>query len=191
MFFRSVGIDVLQGLALSPNDGTHAGQTGGRYNSPGSAPVCYLAASETLASLEVEQQALMLGISAPRAVRLLYSVSVRDAVVLDVTNPLVVNHLALPPAQLKTPTRQWQRLNALKLSCATQKLGDLVWKLRPDIHGSLYPAGLAGLLNKKLPLLKNLMLFMDSTAPHHPRGNPISLTVHDPTGICAALGLPL
>src|SRR5687767_7677712 len=63
LFFRSVNYHYVMRPGAAPVlDGAYASVRGGRLNPPGS-PTCYLAATQTGATFEVEQRELLLGLS--------------------------------------------------------------------------------------------------------------------------------
>ena len=64
-FYRSVELQLVATLGVHPLNGAHAGTAGGRYHRQGSAPICYLAGTQTLATFECEHEAMVLRL--PRA----------------------------------------------------------------------------------------------------------------------------
>lgn len=187
-FYRSVDTYALRDYAVDPLDGSHAGRTGGRYNRPGSAPVAYLAGSMTLAAAECEQVAMVLGLATSRGnPRLTLTVAVEGALVIDLTNPVVLAQLGLRAGDLLAPTPVWQQHNRAGLATVPQQLGEAIRASRPDVDGIRYPSWFGALVAGRLPRLDNLMLFMDPDRPSEPRRPAVTVEVVDPRGFVSLL----
>lgn len=99
VFYRDVTIRILlPPRSVHPNDGTHSGNTGGRYNSPQNLagaplPTTYFSSSRTLGAIETEQANLIATLGQlPEKPRCTYAVVVRNAELIDLRQPLVQNH---------------------------------------------------------------------------------------------------
>jgi RES domain-containing protein len=180
--YRSVSLTVVANLGVHPLDGNHSGQIGGRYNRPGAPPTCYFAGTQTLATFECEQEALVMRIpGSPLDPRIAFAVTVAGARVLDLTQMIVLAGLGVAHADLVRPTAHWQHMNRRGLFDVTQQIGDAA-RIRPDVDGLLVPSWLASLLPPNLlPRTTNLVLFMDPRDPRKPRRAGVTLEIHDPT----------
>jgi len=178
-WYRSVDLAVVVNLGVHVLDGTHTGTTGGRFNSPGSKPTCYLAGTQTLAAFECEQAAMILGLTKPRSPRVTFAISVSGAQVLDLTKALVLAPFGLTYADLTLPSSHWQHLNHTGVSAPVQALGEAA-RVRKDCDGLLVPSWLCSLLPPgTLPRPNNLVLFMDPAHPTQLRNTGRSITIHD------------
>jgi RES domain-containing protein len=183
LFYRSVDLVVAANLGIHVLDGSHAGRTGGRYNSPLSPPTNYLAGTQTLAAFECEQRALILNHPAPRSPRVSFAVTVLGAQVLDLTSALVLAGFGLSQAHLTQPASHWQFTNSTGAKAPTQVLGDAA-RVRADCDGVLAPSWLCSLLPAgTLRQPNNLVLFMDPNHPTRHRNSAVSMTIYDPTGL--------
>jgi len=182
-FYRSVDLRVVAILGTDVLSGAHAGKTGGRFNEPGSPPTSYFAGSQTLASLECEQDLLLLAIPPPTNPRLVVAMVVKDLNILDLTNSLVLAHLSIHRNELLIPTNQWRFLNDSGLTSVPQMLGNAA-RAREEIDGILAPSWFESLLGpSELPRMQNLILFMDPKEDSKHRNPAVSLQVNDPDGL--------
>src|SRR5262245_30424376 len=127
-YYRSVSIDALitykSATFLS---GEHAGLSGGRFNSPGREPILYVSGSQTLASLESEQDALAMGVHGVfPAPRIVGAVSVTGAQVLNLTNIVILNALGITHAQLAQPATLRTAANSAGAPSLSQVIGDAI-----------------------------------------------------------------
>jgi RES domain-containing protein len=182
-FYRSADLVVVANLGVNVLDGSHAGRTGGRYNSPGSPPTDYFAGTQTLAAFECEQQTMVLNLPAPRNPRVTFAVAVDGAHVLDLTSALVLAGFGLTQADLVQPTTHWKFINQTGATAPTQILGDAA-RRRADCDGLLAPSWLCSILpTGTLRQPNNLVLFMDPNAPSRPRSPSVSMEIYDPTDL--------
>ncbi len=182
-YYRSVDLAVPAQLGVHILDGAHAGRRGGRFNSPGNGPTCYLAGTQTLAAFECEQEAMILGLPTPRNPRVTFAATVSGVQVLDLTNALVLAAFGLVFSDLTQPSSHWQHLNRSGTSAPTQVLADAA-RARPDCDGLLVPSWLCSLLpHGTLPRPCNLVLFMDPAQSARLRTSSATITVFDPTGL--------
>jgi RES domain-containing protein len=183
--YRSVDLVVLANHGVHVLDGAHSRQTGGRFNSPNSEPICYLAGSMTLASFEVEQDALALGLMSARPNPRVVLAVVVDAMILDLTNPVILAHLGLVQADIMQPSHVWRTLNAGGQLAPAQLIGDAA-RQRSDMDGIRYPSwlnscGLGNILPS--PATANVALFMDRNRPDCPRNANVAVSIVDPSGL--------
>lgn len=177
-------------MLLRNDNGSHAGITGGRYNSPGSDPITYFAGSATLAVLEVEQEQMAVGLNLfPAPPRLTYAIHVQGPQVLDLTNTAIRLQLGVSENDLLLPRPQRKQLNRQGVLDIPQMIGEAVRQNRQDIDGILYPAMFASVLSNAIPRLENLVLFMDPNNTAQPRGRNVQVAIHDPDTIFAKLGI--
>ncbi|MGA2451253.1 MAG: RES family NAD+ phosphorylase [Polyangiaceae bacterium] len=182
-FYRSVSLKVIINIGAHPLDGAHAGASGGRYHRAGGAPICYLAGTQTLATFECEHEAMVLHLpSKPLDPRITFAVTVDNARILDLTNPLVLAVLGVAPGDLVLPSAHWQQLNRQGVLSTTQEIGETA-RARPEIDGLLVPSWLGSFLNNAIPRSDNLVLFMNPAAPEQPRRPGVTMTIHDPTNL--------
>jgi RES domain-containing protein len=166
-------------------DGTHSGKIGGRYNPPGSEPTLYLARSYTLASLECEQEQLMVGMtSGPVGPRVVFSVRIRNAHVLDLRNPIVQANLSIKLEDLRCPNAHWKNENESGRQSIPQQIGEAV-RSTPDADGLVVPSWLQIVGPSKgnppvLPEMDNLVLFMGRSVPRKPRRSTVGIEIYDP-----------
>jgi RES domain-containing protein len=184
IFYRSVDFKVLVTHGVKLVDGTHSGKTGGRYNPPNSLPTSYFAGSQTLASFECEQEAMILGLQTmKRNPRIICSVEISNAKVLDLTNMLVIQHLGISKQDLLGSTFEWRQLNSQRQISTTQLIGEAV-RQRADADRILYPSWLTLVLpDSAIPRLENLALFMDPEDGSRARNKQVSIDIYDPTGL--------
>ncbi len=166
VFYRSVSLPVIVNIGVHPLDGTHSGSTGGRYNPPRSAPICYLAGTQTLAAFECEHEAVILGLpGTPREPRVGFAVSVANARILDLTNAMNQQTVGVQAADLVQPTAHWRQMNRLGMLSPAQQLGAAA-RARPDVDGLLVPSWPGTFIPAGvLPRLHNLVLSRPTLLP--------------------------
>ncbi len=179
--FRSVNALFVGSARSSVLTGYFSGRNGGRFNPPGSDPVCYVAATQTAASFEVEQEQLLLGMgrNADPPPRIIFGVSLRGARLLDLGNPMLCKQLGLAcdESDLLMPSLAWKSLNASGLHAPTQVLGEAARAQGYD--GIRYPGVLSTYVGSALPALHNVAVFMDPEKPAEPARRRVRLSLHD------------
>lgn len=188
-FYRSVGVTYLRRIKSAKFlDGQHSGRVGHRYNTPGSEPTLYLASSQTLATVEVEQDALITGtaMAAPQP-RIVAAVKVSGAKVFDLTNPVVREALGIELENLIGPGAVRKAVNDEKGVAYTQVLGDQLRAYRRECDGLIVPSWLSPKLRSVSNNPQNLVLFMSPTSPAAPRGRKVRVRVVDDTKIVKEL----
>lgn len=189
LFFRCISFAHAKTAAANVITGQYSGLSGGRCNPPDGAPVCYLAGSQTNSMFEVEQEQLLLGIRPLNPPpKLIVAVTVHDAVVLDLCNPMIRQTLGLTSDQSDVfmPSDAWKKLNRNGELAPLQQVGAAARTAGFD--GVRYPAILSQYIGQRLPALYNLALFMAPDSPHDPERASVHVQLHDDGSLGMAAG---
>jgi hypothetical protein len=180
LFYRCINFAYARASMINILTGQYSGMHGGRCNPPNGQPVCYLSATQTNATFEVEQEQLLLGLRpASPPPRLLVAVSVEGAVLLDLCNPMICLSLGLESNEtdLFIPSHAWKALNREDGLAPLQCVGNEARAAGYD--GVRYPAILSQYIGNTLPALFNVALFMSPRSPHDPHAANIQIVLHD------------
>lgn len=173
--YRTVPLEALRKYSADPLDTAGSLVTGGRYNAPHDLPgahaALYLAEHTAVAHAEAgaiavvrDVKGLVIQPGKDQRPRLDITVQLTLQTVLDLTDPAVLDHLGLLPADL---LREWLPLNLRGQLAVTQLVAGAALD-SGRYEALLYPSA-------RFPGGKNYAVFPD-------RVPPARRVIHDPTG---------